>query len=156
MSPDRPDGSNDPNDPNDHSIGDPQDRSISDPISNPISDPGLQPERTALAWRRTGLSVGIGALVSMRVLPPRIGPAGYLIGVLAALAAMVLMAQAERSRRHGRRALAADLRGERQNPLPFSRFGQTGVVVAMTTGAALSFGVLGLLLVIDLARSGND
>lgn len=45
-------------------------------------DPGLQPERTELAWRRTTLALGIGSLVSMRMLPDLLGsPVWLLIGV---------------------------------------------------------------------------
>lgn len=36
-------------------------------------DIGLQLERTTLAWRRTALSVAVGSLVAMRVLPDLLG-----------------------------------------------------------------------------------
>ncbi|HXH33583.1 MAG TPA: DUF202 domain-containing protein [Plantibacter sp.] len=36
-------------------------------------DAGLQPERTALAWRRTGLAIVAGSLIAMRILPEILG-----------------------------------------------------------------------------------
>ena len=44
--------------------------------------PGLAEERTAFAWRRTALSVAVGSLLCLRVLPPQLGPAGWAIAVL--------------------------------------------------------------------------
>lgn len=46
-------------------------------------DPGLQPERTALAWRRTALSVTITSVVAVRIMPAALGhPIWYAPGVL--------------------------------------------------------------------------
>lgn len=54
----------------------------------PIFDPGLQPERTELAWRRTVLTIAVGALVALRLLPAALGP----LGLSAAVAALILAA----------------------------------------------------------------
>ncbi|SDG68823.1 DUF202 domain-containing protein [Microbacterium sp. 77mftsu3.1] len=54
-------------------------------------DPGLQPERTALAWRRTAISLTLGSLVALRVLPAATGAVAWVfvgvagLGVTAAL-----------------------------------------------------------------------
>ena len=36
-------------------------------------DAGLQPERTALAWRRTAMAVAVASLVALRILPEVLG-----------------------------------------------------------------------------------
>jgi hypothetical protein len=51
-----------------------------------LFDPGLQPERTALAWRRTALSIAVGSLVSLRVLMDAFGSAGWWVLALIGLA----------------------------------------------------------------------
>jgi len=48
-------------------------------------DPGLQPERTALAWRRAGLSLGVGSLAAGRLLEPVVHDAWVLGGAVGVL-----------------------------------------------------------------------
>jgi len=78
-------------------------------------DAGLQPERTALAWRRTCLALLAGSLVAARVLPELFGAWSALIGVAGAVGAGALLAGAHRRyrahhddlNRHGDRAPVA-------------------------------------------------
>ena len=60
------------------------------PEPDRVVDLGMQAERTALAWRRTALGVGVGGVVALRVAAPALGPvvaaAAVSGGVLAALA----------------------------------------------------------------------
>ena len=55
-------------------------------------DRGLQPERTALAWRRSCLALTVGSLVAVRILPDLLGAWALILtgfGVAASIALMV-------------------------------------------------------------------
>lgn len=71
---------------------------------NTLFDPGLQPERTALAWRRTGLALLAGSLVAARILPESLGAWAVTIGLAGvAGSAALLYAIHRRYRRHHER-----------------------------------------------------
>jgi putative membrane protein len=75
-------------------------------VSNrPLFDPGLQPERTTLAWRRTVLSLAVGAVVSFRLLPPVLGLWGLAVGVAGLLLSTATWILADRRARRVREAL---------------------------------------------------
>jgi uncharacterized membrane protein YidH (DUF202 family) len=74
-----------------------------DDASRPF-DLGLQPERTALAWRRTGLSLAIGALVGSRLLPELLGTWVLIpIGAGLLLSIFIIAASHQRYRQHHKR-----------------------------------------------------
>lgn len=102
--------------------------------------PGAQPERTALAWRRTALAVAAGSLVAARVLEPWAGPPVWLLA-LAGLAAAVGVAWSG-ARRARVWALAVDDthpdRGEPGAPTPGGApLAVTAAVVGVLGAAAL-------------------
>jgi Domain of unknown function (DUF202) len=71
-----------------------------------VFDRGLQPERTELAWRRTGLAVATASVIGSRALEPALGAGAVVLGALGLVLAVVLLAGATRrarSRRVGRR-----------------------------------------------------
>ncbi|WP_209561594.1 DUF202 domain-containing protein [Frigoribacterium sp. PvP032] len=76
-------------------------------------DQGLQPERTALAWRRTGLALTVGSLIGLRVLPPLLGPAAYVLAGLGVVASLAVLAAAHRRYRRVHRLLLAAARDAR-------------------------------------------
>jgi len=76
-------------------------------VSDGPWDPGLQPERTALAWRRTGLALTVGSLIGLRVLPPLLGPAAYVLAGLGVVASLAVLAAAHRRYRRVHRLLLA-------------------------------------------------
>jgi uncharacterized membrane protein YidH (DUF202 family) len=107
-------------------------------------DPGLQPERTELAWRRTLLAMAVGALVSMRLLPPVLGDAAVLVGAagLVAIAALWVLAH-----RRLRRATAV-FQGRSPAPMPG---GALLLALALLTAGASALG-LALVLLPRLVR----
>ncbi|GAA2751745.1 DUF202 domain-containing protein [Amnibacterium kyonggiense] len=104
-------------------------------------DPGLQPERTELSWRRTLLALAVGALVSVRVLPPVLGGWTVATGLLGVLAAAVLWLLARR--RHA--SVAAVFRGS----VAATAMPGGGLLLALTVftavGALLGLGYAVLL-----------
>ncbi len=71
------------------------------------ADSGMQAERTALAWRRTALSVAVGSLIGLRVLPPQLGPLGYAVAGLGLVWSVDLALTARRRYRDGSRLVRA-------------------------------------------------
>jgi uncharacterized membrane protein YidH (DUF202 family) len=70
-------------------------------------DPGLQPERTALAWRRTALSVAVGSLAAGRLLEPLLGGVGWVLAVAGVASGFGLLLAAHRRAAMIDRALVA-------------------------------------------------
>lgn len=106
------------------------------------ADPGLQPERTALAWRRTLLALAVAALVSVRVLPPVLGGWTAATGLAGVLVAGVLWAAAARRSRRSAAAFPHD-----RGAMP------GGALLAATALLTAGGAVLGLLrLVVLLLR----
>lgn len=66
-----------------------------------IFDPGLQPERTALAWQRTCLTLLVGAITAARLGLPLVGGWALLLGAVGSVTAVGLLVL---SRRRYRRA----------------------------------------------------
>jgi uncharacterized membrane protein YidH (DUF202 family) len=75
----------------------------------PLFDPGLQPERTELAWRRTALTIGVGSIVAIRLLPMGLGdPRWAACGVGGIVGAALLGNAASARYRAISRVLAAE------------------------------------------------
>jgi hypothetical protein len=102
----------------------------------PLFDPGLQPERTELAWRRTTLTVAIGAVVSFRLLPPVLGLWSIGVGIAGLLFSAATWIMAARRSRQIRHTLLTS-----SGPLPGG--GLPLLLTLVVTGSA----VLGLLYV---------
>jgi hypothetical protein len=97
-------------------------------------DPGLQPERTALAWRRTGLALTVGSLIGLRVLPELLGPAAYALAGIGVVASLAALGAAHRRYRTVHRLLVAARDGE---PGVAPGSGSTSPDRVATTGGAL-------------------
>ncbi|QAY71635.1 DUF202 domain-containing protein [Xylanimonas protaetiae] len=69
-----------------------------------LYDVGLQPERTALAWRRTGLALTVAGFAALRALPDAFGP-WALIPATAGLVASLTVVLAQHRYRVTHRTL---------------------------------------------------
>jgi putative membrane protein len=77
-------------------------------VSSPpdsLIDLGLHAERTALAWRRTALGVGVGGVVALRVAGPALGPVVAVAAVVGGVLAVVAFWVAGRRYRAVQRSL---------------------------------------------------
>ena len=116
-------------------------------------DPGLQPERTSLAWRRTALSVAVGSLVGLRVLPPHLGVLGYLACALGLVWSLDLAVTSVRRYRRAEATVRADWSGSAGSAsagLVAAR-SHAGADVVRTTAATVVVGVLALVFVVVIA-----
>jgi hypothetical protein len=109
---------------------------------------GLQPERTSLAWRRTALSVAVGSLVGMRVLPPHLGAWGEVTCVLGLVWSLDLAVTARRRYRQADATVRAtgggDVPAGPSAPAP-------GPALARAAAATLVLGVAALVGVVVIA-----
>ncbi|MDT0158212.1 DUF202 domain-containing protein [Microbacterium sp. ARD32] len=102
-------------------------------------DAGLQLERTSLSWRRTALSLAVGSLLSLRVLPLWLGGPVWVVPGMSGLVAAAALWTVSR-RRHD--AFMADVaRGEHP------RANGAGALAAVAAGVAVT-GALGLTAVL--------
>lgn len=104
---------------------------------SPVAPEGVQLERANLAWRRTALSLAVGAIVSLRVLPPALGDAIWfapgVVGVL--FAAWMWRIVRRRSQVFGAR-----LRGDHPAPGAGALF--TAALFTMLIGVVAAVAVL--------------
>lgn len=115
-----------------------------DPAHDVPFDPGLQPERTALAWRRTGLALFVGALLVLRFFTPVLGAVAVGASLLGAALAVVILFRSEvRYRRtHADLTQRADAR----------TVSVDGSLPALVSAAAVLGGLVCLAFVIVGAR----
>lgn len=60
---------------------------------------GLQSERTALAWRRTALSLLVGSVLAVRLLLPVLGGGSVVVGIVGLLVTAVVWVLSTRRER---------------------------------------------------------
>jgi putative membrane protein len=109
-------------------------------VSSELFDEGLQPERTALAWRRTGISMGVGGIAAMKIFPALFGPWAFIPSALAIAIAVAITAAAQIRYRRDHRALT----GSQSDRIPLSG----GALPAATAVATVAFGILAAVLLI--------
>ena len=81
-----------------------------------LFDAGLQPERTALAWRRTGLALCAGSLIAVRVLAASLGPWAMIPAGMGVAGSVVIVVLAHRRHLRTVDTLRAEEDGSRMLP----------------------------------------
>jgi len=109
--------------------------SAADPAGRP-SDPGLQPERTALAWRRTALALVVGSLFGLRALPQLLGPAGLAVAAAGVALALGVLGAAHLRYRRVHRTLTSGSAGPGTTALPGG--GLPALVASLTACAGVA------------------
>ncbi|HEX9229063.1 MAG TPA: DUF202 domain-containing protein [Arthrobacter sp.] len=106
-------------------------------------DAGLQPERTALAWRRTALAVAVGSLVALRILPEVLGLWALIPAALGAAASLVAIIVSQRRYRRIHTTLTtsdSDRVALSGGALPAAMAAATAAGGIMTLAAAVQLG----------------
>lgn len=100
-----------------------------------LFDPGLQPERTALAWRRTALAIATGSLVCARLFSDALD---HPLWALPAVAGVGLAGWMWSSAGHRYAAFATDIAAGAQEPRCAGAAGLlvTALVIAVAGAAA--------------------
>ncbi|RFA13592.1 hypothetical protein B7R22_13125 [Subtercola boreus] len=124
-----------------------------DPSSRERFDDGLQVERTALSWQRTGLAITAGSLVGARLLAPGAGWWGIGLGVAGVLLGLFVLVRSGIRHRHVHRVLTTAL-----SPAPPTAAPLTAAPPAATPtqlpGAVLPAVVAAAVLVAGLVAFG--
>ena len=105
-------------------------------------DAGLQPERTALAWRRTALAVAVASLAALRILPEVLGLWALIPAALGAGVSFVALLLTHRRYRR----IHTMLTSTESDRVALSG----GFLPAMMAGATLGGGVMALVAAVSL------
>lgn len=119
-------------------------------VEGPPVDPGLQQERTALAWRRTGLALVVGALTIGRFSIEAFGSL-VLVPMLAVVAAAVWVVVAALRRRPSDHAPEGFRHVLRDGRLPATAAGVT-FVLCLVEAVTAATGHATPAFVLELAR----
>jgi putative membrane protein len=108
-----------------------------------VFDDGLQAERTALAWRRTSLALGVAAVGAGRLAAPTLGVLAYTLAGIGMVQAASVGYRAARRYRAIHRSLTShgNLSAVRAGGLPMAVLAVSGAITGLL---ALTF-VLGSL-----------
>lgn len=105
-------------------------------MSEPF-DPGLQPERSALAWQRTAMAIGVGALVYGRIVAHTLGLWSLLPSAAGLLLAVLMGVKSHLRYRHHHRTLT-----EGQGQLA------DGLLPAIVAASVFAAGVFALVVLL--------